>query len=99
MLRAAPPPEPAEVPADTPMVTTPALRPTRAASESSLAVRPSFPARVKRDAPEPIVRVTIGRIEVRAVQAEEPPEPRKKPRRAPRISLDDYLGRARERAG
>ena len=45
------------------------------------------------------MRVSIGRIEVRAVKVEEPPEPRKKPRQAPRISLDDYLGRARERAG
>jgi hypothetical protein len=86
------------MPADRSSVTTPSPRPTRVASDASLAVRPSFPARVKRDTPEPIVRVTIGRIEVRAVKTEEPPEPRRKPRRAPRISLDDYLGRARERA-
>jgi hypothetical protein len=54
---------------------------------------------VERETPGPTVRVSIGRIEVRAVKADEPPEPRKKPRPAPRISLDDYLGRARERTG
>ena len=99
VLPAAPPPERAEMPADTAIATTPSPRPTRAASEPTLAVRPSVPGRVKRDTAGPTVRVTIGRIEVRAVKAEEPPEPRKKPRQAPRISLDDYLGRERERTG
>lgn len=46
-----------------------------------------------------MVRVTIGRIDVRAVKVEEPPEPRKKPRPGPRMSLDEYLGRVRDGAG
>ena len=99
LLRAASPAEPAEIPADTAIVTTPALQPPRVAPRPSLPVKGSFPARVKRETPGPTVRVSIGRIEVRAVKAEEPPEPRKKPRQTPRISLDDYLGRASERAG
>lgn len=96
--RAAPPPAPADVPADRAIEAKPRVWPTRAASGPSLDVRPSFPAELRRDAPEPAVRVTIGRIDVRAVKAEEPPEPRKNPRPTPRISLDDYLGRTRERA-
>lgn len=96
--RAAPPPEPADVAAGQAIGAEPPVRPTRGAPEPSLAVRPSFPAELRRDAPAPTVRVTIGRIDVRAVEAKEPPEPRKKPRPAPRISLDDYLGRTRETA-
>jgi hypothetical protein len=87
------------MPAETTIATAQSLRPTRVAPRPSLPVRPSFPARVERETPGPTVRVSIGRIEVRAVKADEPPEPRKTPRPAPRISLDDYLGRARERAG
>jgi hypothetical protein len=98
LLRARSPAEPAD-PADTPIVATPSLQPTRVTPRPNLPVKPSFPTQVKRDTPGPTVRVTIGRIEVRAVKAEEPPEPREKPKQAPRISLDDYLGRARERAG
>jgi len=92
-------PEPAEMPAETTIATAPSPQPTRAAPRPSLPVGPLFPARVERETPGPTVRVSIGRIEVRAVKADEPPEPRKTPRPAPRISLDDYLGRARERAG
>jgi hypothetical protein len=45
----------------------------------------------------PTVRVTIGRIEVRAVQPQAPPEARSsKDPRGPRITLDDYL---KERSG
>lgn len=43
------------------------------------------------------MRVSIGRIDVRAVKAEQPPEPRKKARPGPRMSLDEYLGRPGER--
>jgi hypothetical protein len=99
VLRAASPAEPAETPADTAIMTTPSPQPTRVAPWPRLPVKPSFPVRVKRETPGPTVRVSIGRIEVRAVKAEEPSEPRKRPRQAPRISLDDYLGRASERAG
>jgi hypothetical protein len=96
--RAESPPESADVAAGRAIGAEPPVRPTRAAPEPSLAVRPSFPAELRRNAPEPTVRVTIGRIDVRAVKAEEAPEPRKKPRPGPRMSLDDYLGQTRERA-
>lgn len=45
----------------------------------------------------PTVRVTIGRVEVRAVQPQAPPQARlSKDPRGPRITLDDYL---KERSG
>ena len=50
--------------------------------------------------PAPTVRVTIGRIEVRAVPPPAPPEPRPAPRSAePALSLDDYLKLRRGTAG
>jgi hypothetical protein len=42
----------------------------------------------------PIVRVTIGRVDVRAV-APVPPVERRPPKQAPRMSLDEYLSRDR----
>ena len=47
---------------------------------------------VARQAPsEPTIRVTIGRVEVRAVQPPSPPEPRTSDGpRGPRFTLDDY---------
>jgi hypothetical protein len=46
-------------------------------------------------APE-VVRVTIGRVEVSAVQ--QPAEPsRRRPPRPPRLTLEEYLGRGRPR--
>jgi len=74
-------------------------RPTPLTPEPSLVARPPATAVPRGATTEPTVRVTIGRIDVRAVRAEEPTEPRKKPRPAPRMSLDEYLGRPRERAG
>jgi len=53
---------------------------------------------VKESRP-PTVRVTIGRVDVRAVTPEKPPEPKPKPRPVPRMSLDEYLTRDRRRAG
>jgi hypothetical protein len=97
-LRAAPLREPAPPPADQRIGTARPTPRTRAAPEPSLAVTPSFPTPTRR-APEPTVRVTIGRIDVRAVQTEQPPEPRKKARPGPRMSLDEYLGKTREGAG
>jgi hypothetical protein len=47
-----------------------------------------------RRAPEPTVHVTIGRVDVRAVKADEPTERPKRSRPAPRMSLDDYLARS-----
>jgi len=81
--------------------TTPAHfeRSAPVAPGSSLVAPPSLPVFARRDAAEPTVRVTIGRIDVRALKAEEPAEPPKKPKPAPRMSLDEYLGRPRERAG
>lgn len=97
--RTPPPPEPAKAPPVGPIETTPAARPAQAAPEPTLAVSPSFPTLARRDAPEPTVRVTIGRIDVRAVRLVEPPEPRKKPRPEPGMSLEEYLDRTRGRTG
>lgn len=97
--RTPPPPEPAKAPPVGPIETQPAARPAQAAPEPTLAVSPSFPTLARRDAPEPTVRVTIGRIDVRAVRPVEPPEPRKKPRPEPGMSLEEYLDRTRGRTG
>jgi hypothetical protein len=99
MRGALPPQEPTETPGDRPIETAPPPRPTRAATEPGVAARPSFPTLPRRAPPEPIVRVTIGRIDVRAVKPEEPAEPRRKPRPEPRMSLEDYLDRTRGRTG
>jgi hypothetical protein len=53
----------------------------------------------RRETPEsaPIIRVTIGRIDVRAINAPAPQEARRAaPRPAPQLSLEDYL---RQRSG
>ncbi|HEY4588516.1 MAG TPA: hypothetical protein VII86_04790, partial [Thermoanaerobaculia bacterium] len=46
-------------------------------------------------ASEPTIRVTIGRIEVRAAAPAPPPAPAPRPA-APRLTLEDYLRRRRE---
>jgi hypothetical protein len=51
---------------------------------------------IKPPAPEPTVHVTIGRIEVRAIQPE-PARPGPSRARAPRLSLADYLKQEGER--
>ncbi|MGW8252118.1 MAG: hypothetical protein ACWGO1_15870, partial [Anaerolineales bacterium] len=44
------------------------------------------------DQPQPVIRVTIGRVEVRAVAAPAPPSPRlAPPRPKPALSLQEYL--------
>ena len=73
--------------------------PVRAVAAPVLAARPPRPQVSARDAPAPTVRVTIGRVDVRAVTPEQPPEPQRKPRRAPRMSLDDYLSRPGKQSG
>jgi hypothetical protein len=65
----------------------------RAEAPPVLAARPPRPQVPAKDAPASTVRVTIGRVDVRAVTPEQPPEQRRKPTRAPRMSLDDYLSR------
>jgi hypothetical protein len=71
--------------------TGPAQRPAEALDAAS---EPSTPGRRRRatkpgPAPEPVVHVHIGRIEVRAPAA---PAERRAPRlREPLLSLDDYL--------
>ena len=64
-----------------------------------LAARPPRPQVAAGDAPAPTVRVTIGRVDVRAVTPEQPPEQKRKPKRAPRMSLDEYLSRPGRPAG
>jgi hypothetical protein len=56
---------------------------------------PSAPARAAVNAPsdEPVVRITIGRIEVRAAPAPAPVPDKRAPAHAKTLSLDDYLDR------
>jgi len=72
----------------------PGIRPLTAA-ENRLQMPPAFPTR--EDRPERTIKVTIGRIEVRAVM---PPAPLSRPHKAPqepqpKISLEDYLKKHR----
>lgn len=72
----------------------PGIRPLTAA-ENRLQMPPAFPTR--EDRPERTIKVTIGRIEVRAVM---PPAPLSQPRTVPqepqpKISLEDYLKKQR----
>ncbi|TMJ95088.1 MAG: hypothetical protein E6G67_07990 [Actinobacteria bacterium] len=53
--------------------------------------RPAAPA---EPAQPPIVRVTIGRVDVRAVAPEKSPERERSPKPSPTVSLDEYLGRS-----
>jgi hypothetical protein len=46
-------------------------------------------------APEPTIRVTIGRIEVRATAPAPPPAPAARPA-GPRLTLEEYLRRRNE---
>jgi hypothetical protein len=73
--------------------------PGRAVAAPAIAARPPRPQLPPKDAPAPTVRVTIGRVDVRAVTPEQPPEPGRKPRQAPRMSLDDYLSRPGKQSG
>lgn len=60
-----------------------------------LSARPPRGADPSEAASPPTVRVTIGRVDVRAVMPERQPEPKRQPRLAPRMSLDDYLSAPR----
>jgi hypothetical protein len=93
------PPEPE---APRPSVRTQSARPAelqRRLAAPAIAARPPRPQVSARDAPAPTVRVTIGRVDVRAVTPEQPPEPGRKPRQASRMSLDDYLSRRGKQSG
>jgi len=48
-----------------------------------------------RAAVPPVVHVTIGRVEVRAVQEPTDPRPRRRPKPPPPMTLDEYLARGR----
>lgn len=107
--RPAPPWHPGSSPLDAPEPRQlPALSPTLTPADAPIAHSPSprtsappLPARRDETAAEtpaaPVIRVTIGRVEVRAATPPPPVEPPAPP--APRLSLDDYLrshnGRAR----
>jgi hypothetical protein len=66
----------------------------RLRADGRLAVRPAEPP-LQPAQQAPVIEVTIGRIEVRAVRA---PESRRAPARpaaaAPKLSLEEYLARA-----
>jgi hypothetical protein len=77
---------------DAPVVT----EPRSPATPVPALLRPvRLPQRVlpTKQPPEPVVRVTIGRIDVRAVKPDESPKPRRKPKAAQPMSLDEYLAR------
>jgi hypothetical protein len=78
---------------------TESLTATRAGSAelASAAARPADPNPASQPlagaAAEPAIRVTIGRVEVRAVFPEQAAKRTPPPRFKPRVSLDDYLSR------
>jgi hypothetical protein len=80
-----------------PATVAPALRPAEAGSRTTAARRGGRNPAVHVDAePQaPIVRVTIGRVDVRAVIA--PPEqPRRTPSKPTRMTLDEYLAKGQK---
>jgi len=84
---------PALVEAPRPTVVTPLPRPTLS-SARGLTRRPAAPVMTSAP-PAPAIQVTIGRIEVRAVQSPSAPARRQGPA-GPRLSLEEYL---KSRAG
>ncbi|MER5374266.1 hypothetical protein [Streptomyces sp. NPDC002553] len=67
-----------------------AVRPVRAGLSGGRPLRPAVePYGTPADAAEPVVRITIDRLEVRA--APQPASPARPPRRQPRLGLDEYL--------
>ncbi|HEY2295929.1 MAG TPA: hypothetical protein VGM86_34950 [Thermoanaerobaculia bacterium] len=95
------PPEPADqghseaaLPAHRPLIPRAALRQPPPAAPAPLASRAEAgPAAAS--APEPTIRVTIGRIEVRAAAPAPPQAPAPRPA-APRLTLEEYLRRRGE---
>lgn len=81
------------------LATRPTLVPIRPRAAGELrgpALRDNPLPFIKPPAPEPTVHVTIGRIEVRAIQPE-PARPGPSRQRSPRLSLADYLRQEGER--
>jgi hypothetical protein len=78
------------------------ITPTRIVVEPRLAPRaqpaPQAPPPQPKDQPAPDIHVTIGRVEVRAVSAAEPPARGRSAPPASFVSLDDYLYRRGERS-
>jgi hypothetical protein len=72
--------------------------PRRRQAESTRIQSPNAPRRSGRESTSaPTIQVTIGRLEVRAVQAAPAPTPA--PRKPPRISLEEYLRSRNKAAG
>ncbi len=66
--------------------------------QPALSPPPPTSAQPPAAGPEPVINVTIGRVEIRAVAA--PPPPQRTPRTEPAVmSLEDYLRRRREKGG
>jgi hypothetical protein len=66
------------------------------ATATARPVAPNLPPTPQPDAgppSEPVIRVTIGRVEVRAVFPEQPAKHSAPPRFRPSVTLDDYLNR------
>ena len=70
----------------------PDLKPDPSIRFAAAANRPA-PQAPANGAPEPEIRVTIGRVEVRAVFPEQPVKRSTPPRFRPSVTLDDYLSR------
>lgn len=92
------PPSPRPGESESPSAQRASIRP-RVDVETSLPVsrgeRRNGSRQRTQDTPaEPAVRVTIGRVEVRAIQPASPPAPRRLPE--PRLTLEDYLRQRRE---
>jgi hypothetical protein len=68
------------------------LKPDPSIRFAAAANRPA-PQAPANGAPEPEIRVTIGRVEVRAVFPEQPVKSSAPPRFRPSVTLDDYLSR------
>jgi hypothetical protein len=82
-------------------VVTPVPVAARPAGQTSRAEKRAEAAARAEDGGPPVVRVTIGRVEVRAVTppAQSPAGPAAKKRAAPTLSLEDYLKQRRGERG
>lgn len=87
-----------DLPAELPEGIKPALETTRPAGPVVPVIRGVPPIVSKpAPAPEPTIKVTIGRVEIRAVNA--PERPRAEPKSSKILSLDDYLRQRAKKGG